>query len=65
MAYQPDDINEHLKCWEPLGYTWEGRTFLLGEGEVSIERFNEVVGGDLGNGMSVTFSVEDDDEDHH
>lgn len=27
-----------------LGYIWEGRFFLFGEGEVSIERFNEVVG---------------------
>ena len=58
----PDITNatDMLKNMKPLGWTWEGRTFLFGEGEVSIERFNEVVGGDMGNGLSLSFSVEDD-----
>ena len=60
MAEFLPDINDTIKNMKPLGYTWEGRTFLMGEGEVSIERFNEVVGGDMGNGLSLSFSVEDD-----
>lgn len=45
-----------------LGYIWEGRFFLTGEGEVSVERFNEVAGGPIGRtGYSVSFSVDDDE----
>lgn len=56
------DINDTIKNMKPLGYTWEGRTFLFGEGEVSIERFNEVVGGDMGNGLSLSFEVMPEDD---
>ena len=62
MNYQPPDINDTLRNMEPLGWTWEGRTFLFGEGEVSLERFNEVVGGPLGNGMTVSFEITDDED---
>lgn len=54
-------MTDSLSNFKPLGYVWEGHTFLFGEGEVSIERFNEVVGGDLGNGWSLSYEVADDD----
>lgn len=44
----------------PLGYIWDGKFFLLGEpGPVSVERFNEVVGGDMGNGWTLSFEEDD------
>ena len=47
-----------LSNLKPLGYTWDGKFFLLGEpGPVSVERFNEVCGT-----PNITFSVTDDDE---
>ena len=46
------------------GYIWDGRFFLFGEGEVSVERFNEVAGGPVGDtGYSVSFSVSDDEDE--
>ena len=62
MNYQLPDINDTLRNMEPLGWTWEGRTFLFGEGEVSLERFNEVVGGDMGNGLSLSIDITDDED---
>lgn len=56
-------MRDELRDWQPLGWTWNGRVFLFGEGEVTIERFNEVVGGTAPNGVTYEFSiVEDDDE---
>lgn len=63
MTESLPDINDTIKNMVPLGYTWEGRTFLCGEGEVSIERFNEVVGGDMGNGLSLSFEIVEDIDD--
>lgn len=56
-------ITDSLSKFKPLGYVWEGKTFLFGEGEVSIERFNEVMGGDLGNGWSLSFEAGEDHDD--
>ena len=55
-------LRDNLSDFKPLGWTWEGKTFLFGEGEVSIERFNEVVGGDLGNGWSLSFETGEADD---
>jgi hypothetical protein len=48
----------------PLGYTWEGHFFLFGrEGPVTVEEFNEVVGGPIGaTGWTVSFEVSDEDD---
>jgi hypothetical protein len=52
------DLSRGVK---PLGYCIDGKLFVLGEpGPVSIERFNEVVGGDLGNGLTLTFEIDED-----
>lgn len=51
-----------LKNIKPLGYTNNGKFFLLGEGEVTIERFNEVVGGEGPGGIRYEFSVSHDEE---
>jgi hypothetical protein len=49
----------------PLGYTWNGNFYLLGrEGPVTIEEFNEVVGGPIGDtGWTVSFGVSEDDDE--
>lgn len=60
---QLPDINDTIKNMKALGWTWEGRTFLFGEGEVSLERFNEVVGGDLGNGLTLSYEIVEDEEE--
>ena len=62
MSSPLPDINDTIKNMRPLGWTWEGHTFLFGEGEVSLERFNEVVGGDMGNGLSLSFDITDDED---
>ena len=61
IKYEPPPLN--LADAEFGGWTWGGRVFLSGEGEVSIERFNEVMGGPMGNGYSVSFHITDDDDD--
>ena len=53
---------ENLSDFKPLGFTWDGHMFLFGEGEVSIERFNEVMGGDIGGGWHLSFESGDDNE---
>jgi hypothetical protein len=46
-----------------FGWTWEGRFFLFGEGEVSIERFNERL-QEVAGGSPWSFSaVEAEDDD--
>ena len=62
VRYDPPPLN--LSNMVAQGFTWDGKFFLFGrEGEVTIEEFNEVVGGDMGNGMTVEFSITDEDDD--
>jgi hypothetical protein len=53
------DLSEGLK---PLGYILGGKFFIFGEGEVSLGRFNEVVGGDIGGGWTLSFEPEEGEE---
>ena len=59
------DDDDYLQRFVPLGYTWNGQLFLLRrEGPVSVEEFNEVVGGPIGDtGWTVSFEVSEDDDD--
>lgn len=53
-------LRDNLSDFKPLGFSWGGHLWLMGHPDpVTVEQFNEVVGGDLGNGWSLSYEAGD------